>query len=80
MSEENKYYPFSEADYIILKDRLSKITTYLPEGEMDFIWNMVSVLRGKHVARPCSCRSSAKHWTAAIEDLRKFIKDKESEQ
>lgn len=77
---ENKYHPFSEEDYIKLKEKLNSITTFLPEGEMDYIWHMVSVLRGKHTARPCSCRSSAKHWTSAIEDLRNFVKGKESEQ
>lgn len=77
---EGKYHPFSEADYGILKERLSKITTFLPEGEMDYIWQMVSILRGNRVARPCSCRSSAKHWTAAITDLKNFVKEKDSEQ
>lgn len=79
MSEENKYHPFSEEEFVQLKETLSKITTFLPEHYMDYIWNMVSRLRGQKVARPCSCKSSAKHWGAAVTDLKNFIKERDSE-
>ena len=77
---ESKYTPFNLQEFKELEERLSKITTFLPESEMDYIWIQVSKLRGKHSGRPCSCKSSAKHWTAAIEDLRNFVKEKNSEK
>lgn len=71
--------PFTQEEFDTLKTRLSKITTFLPEGEMSFIWQSVSKLRNERHPQPCSCKSSAGHWTRAIGDLKKFVKANNSE-
>ena len=77
---ESKYKPFNMEEFQRLKTELSTISTFLPEGQMRYIWEMVSRLRGQFAPQPCACKSSAKHWVSAINELRDFVKQKDSEQ
>jgi hypothetical protein len=71
--------PFTQEEFDTLKERINRITSFLPEGEMRYIWESVSKIRGKSEPQPCSCKSSAGLWTRAVNDLRDFIKDNSSE-
>lgn len=71
--------PFTQEEFNILKDRINKITSFLPEGEMRYIWESVSKLRNESTPQPCSCKSSAGNWSRAVKELRAFIKENTSE-
>lgn len=68
---------FTEEEFKVLKERIDKITTFLPDSEMSYVWQSVNKLRGERKPQPCSCKSSAGHWTRAIADLKDFIKENE---
>ena len=76
---ESKYAPLSLEEFQRLKAEMSTISTFLPEGQMRYIWEIVSRIRGKHAPQPCACKSSAKHWVSAINELKEFVKQKDSE-
>lgn len=76
---ESKYAPFNLEEFQRLKAELETITTFLPEGQMRYVWEMVSRLRNQHLPQPCSCKSSAGQWVRAINELRDFVKLKDSE-
>ena len=71
--------PFTDEEFNTLKERIGKITSFLPEGEMRYIWESVSRVRNESTPQPCSCKSSAGQWTRAVNDLRDFIKENSSE-
>ena len=66
---------FTQEEFEKLKERIDRITTFLPESEMSFVWQSVTKLRGDNQPQPCSCKSSAGHWTRAIDDLKEFVKE-----
>lgn len=76
---ESKYAPLNLEEFQRLKAELATISTFLPEGQMRYIWEIVSRIRNQHAPQPCACKSSAKHWVSAINELREFVKKKESE-
>lgn len=76
---ESKYHPLNLEQFQKLESELKSITTFLPEGQMRYIWEMANTIRGERIAQPCSCRSSAGLWTRAIDDLRKFVNEKRNQ-
>jgi len=42
---------------------------------MTRFWTACNLIRGQHVAQPCSCASSARHWGTCVEDLNKWVKE-----
>ena len=70
------YEPLTEEEFLRLETELKSISTFLPENQMRFIWNMVNRVRGRNENQPCACRSSAGLWTRAIDDLRKFVNER----
>ena len=77
---ESKYAPLSLEEFQRLKAEMSTISTFLPEGQMRYIWEIVSRIRGgKPVPQPCACKSSAGQWVRAINELKEFVKQKDSE-
>ena len=73
------YEPLTETEFIQLEKKLKSITTFLPEGEMKYIWDMVTKIYGHRGMQPCSCKSSAGLWSTAMEDLRKFVNEKRNQ-
>lgn len=71
-----KYSPLSEAEFIELGKHLEGIKAFLPEHLMGPFWSWCNRIRGRKENQPCSCKSSAKHWGACVEELRKFIRER----
>lgn len=73
---DKRYLPLHPEEFKRLEAELKSITTFLPEGQMRYIWEMVNRVRGEQIAQPCACKSSARLWTEAINDLRKFVDER----
>jgi hypothetical protein len=71
-----KYLPLSVEDFNRLKGDLEGIKAFLPEHLMGPFWSWCNQIRGQKVNQPCSCKSSARHWGACVEDLRKFVRER----
>ena len=76
--EENKYAPFTEEEYLALKEDLKPIKDFLPTHLMGIFWQRCTRIRGKGEPQPCSCPSAAKHWGRCVEDIQNFVKQVES--
>ncbi len=76
---ENKYSPLSEAEFIELKQHLEGIKSFLPEHLMGTMWSKCNAIRGERINQPCSCKSSSGLWGACIDDLRKFVRERDAE-
>ena len=72
-----KYLPLEEKEFIELKTHLEGVKNFLPEHLMTPFWSWCNRIRGVKTNQPCSCKSSAKHWGSCVEDLRKFVKERE---
>jgi len=73
---ENKYLPLSIEDFDRLKKELENIKAFLPEHLMGPFWSWCNQIRGQKTPQPCSCKSSARHWGACVDDLRKFVRER----
>lgn len=73
------YEPLTEEEFLKLEEVLQSIKTFLPEDKMSYIWQTVTKIYGHRGGQPCSCRSSAKLWTGAVNDLRKFVDEKRNQ-
>lgn len=72
-----KYAPLSESDFNQLKTHLEGVKNFLPEHLMNPFWTWCNQIRGLKTPQPCGCPSSAKHWGSCVEELRKFVKERE---
>ena len=73
------YQPLTEEEFLKLETELNSITTFLPEGQMRYIWEMYNKVRNTKENQPCACRSSAKHWTNAVNHLKEFVNEKRAQ-
>ena len=73
---ENKYAPFDEAEFNLMREELSQIRMHLPEHLMGTLWSKCNMIRGERINQPCSCKSSAGLWGACVADLRKFVNER----
>ena len=71
-----KYTPLSESEFIELVKHLEGIKAFLPEHLMTPFWSWCNRIRGEKVNQPCSCKTSARHWGACVEELRKFVRER----
>jgi hypothetical protein len=76
---ENKYAPFTEAEFKELKEHLEGIKAFLPEHLMGPFWSWCNRIRGERINQPCSCKSSAGLWGACVADLRQFVRERDAE-
>ena len=66
---------FSQEEMIEMKEVTEGITTHIPEHRMGYVWNTYNRIMGGNMgAQPCSCPSAAKHWRAAVDELRAYVK------
>lgn len=73
---DNKYHPMNLEQFEQLKGQLESIKNYLPENLMGPFWTWCNTIRGERINQPCSCKSSAKHWSACVDTLRTFVKER----
>jgi hypothetical protein len=76
MENENKYSPFTEAEFNLMREELSQIKMHLPEHLMGRMWSRCTQIRGTRETQPCSCKSSSGLWVRCIDELRKFVSDR----
>ena len=65
--------PLTQEDFDRLKKELEGIKAFLPEHLMGPFWGWCNLIRGRKENQPCSCKTSARHWGACVEELRKFV-------
>jgi len=65
--------PLTQEDFDRLKKELEGIKAFLPEHLMGPFWIWCNLIRGRKENQPCSCKTSARHWGACVEELRKFV-------
>lgn len=63
-------------DFERLKKELESVKNFLPENLMNPFWHWCNTIRGLKTNQPCSCKSSAKHWGACVEELRNYVRSK----
>ena len=74
----DRFYPYSEAEFVELRNVMMSITTHIPNDKMSWVWNNYLKITGTREPQPCSCGSAAGHWRRAAEGIREFILKKES--
>jgi len=73
-----KYHPYTEVEYIELKQTIQSITTHIPHDKMGWIWNNHNHILKTNEPQPCSCGSASGHWKRATETIRNFVRQVES--
>lgn len=73
------YQPLTEEEFLRLEKELETITTFLPENQMRYIWEIYNKVRNTNENQPCACRSSAKHWTRAVTHLKDFVNERRNQ-
>jgi len=71
------YEPLTEQEFVELKNRISNIKSFLPDGEMGYVWQTYNKVRNSEERQPCSCRSSAGKWKGAVDTLQNFVKERD---
>jgi hypothetical protein len=67
----------SKEDLELLKGHLESVKNFLPSHLMNQFWAWCNIIRDLKTPQPCSCKSSAKHWGSCVEELRKYVKERE---
>jgi hypothetical protein len=75
----DKYLPYTEQEYIELKNIMSSITTHIPNDRMNWVWNNHNKILNTNEPIVCSCKSAANHWVRAAGTIRNFILQVESQ-
>jgi hypothetical protein len=68
-----KYLPYTEAEYIELREVMHTITTHIPNDRMGWVWSNHNKILKTNEGQPCSCGSAAGHWIRAADTIRNFI-------
>lgn len=72
---ENKYAPFTDEEFAIVKAEAEVLGDYLP-GNADAqakLWENCTRIRGVRENKPCACGKSAGLWTKCIKDIKDFV-------
>jgi hypothetical protein len=69
----NRYLPYTEAEYIELRQVMHTITTHIPNDRMGWVWSNHNKILKTNEGQPCSCGSAAGHWIRAADTIRNFI-------
>jgi len=79
MREQKPYtFSYTEEEYKELKEKISGIKDWLPENLLVYIWDNYKKISGSNENRPCSCGSAAKHWAKAVNTIREYINERET--
>ena len=69
----HKYYPYTEVEFLELKEIVSKITTHRPNDRMGWVWENYRMISGDGAPQPCSCGSASGHWIKAVSVIKDFV-------
>jgi hypothetical protein len=67
------YGILTEGEFRELKEKLSSITTNLPNDLADFVWNTYTRIKATREPKPCMCKSSGGLWAGAVDYLRNYV-------
>jgi hypothetical protein len=70
---ESMYAPFSLAEFQIMAEEMKAIGSYLPEHQMNIMWERCTRIRGQKENQPCGCKSAGGLWAKCVEDINNFI-------
>jgi hypothetical protein len=74
------YKPYTEEEYAELKTIVDSIQQHIPNDKMGWIWGNHNKISKTNEPQPCSCGSAAGHWRRAVDTIRNFILQVESQQ
>ena len=74
----NRYLPYTESEYVELKETIQSITTHIPNDKMAWIWSNHNKISKTQEPQPCACGSASSHWIRAANTIRDFVKKVES--
>lgn len=74
---ENKFAPYTEEEFKLIKQNIQSISDYIPENLLTFVWDNYKKLSNSTEGRPCTCGSAAKHWAKAVNVIRDFVSEVE---
>jgi hypothetical protein len=79
---ENIYKPFTQEEYIAIKNDLAGITHTLPTHLSDIFWSRCNAIRGTNTPPPCAtgCGGAAAHWGACVAELQNYVKQIDGQQ
>ena len=69
----NRFLPYTESEYLELKQIMDTITTHIPHDKMGWIWNNHNRISKTNESQPCACGSASGHWKRAADTIRTFI-------
>jgi len=70
---------FTAEEYQKLKDSIKEVKDYLPENLLPYIWDNYRIISGNiEEGRPCSCGSAAGLWKKAVDTIKNYIAEVES--
>jgi hypothetical protein len=49
---------FTKEEIGVIKERMSKITTHIPNNQAKWLWDTYKKIKGTNEKQPCSCGSS----------------------
>lgn len=76
---ESKYKPLTLGEFQELKLNLEGIGSHLPTHLAGYMWAKCNTIRGERTSQPCTCQSSGGLWMACINDLKKFVEEKDAQ-
>lgn len=66
-------YNFSTEEIQEMKQKMSRISTHIPNDLAGYVWSTYQKMGGKG-NKPCTCPSSAKLWRGAVDKINSFLK------
>lgn len=73
METPNPFHPYTEQEYLELKETFKQVTNYLPDPLIGWAWNNYKRISGSNEPQPCACGSSAALWKKAVDTIREFV-------
>lgn len=73
-----KYLPYTEVEYIELKQVIDSISTHIPNDRMGWIWSNHNKILNTKEGQPCACGSASSHWIRAVATIKDFVKGVET--
>jgi len=67
-------YNFNEEEIRVIKERMSKITSHIPNNQENWLCDTYNRIKGTNEKQPCSCGSSGNLWKKGVDTINVFLK------
>lgn len=64
---------FNNEEWERLTKLVKSVTTTIPKGDMNFVWESYKRITSSREPTPCSCPSSAGHWRRAWNTISEYV-------